>query len=129
MKKFLILLFLVLAVVLAVPAFAGNVGTWVDVAITTSAVYSVVPGSVLAVIPQDDGNTAAARSISMIDVAGNTIFSKTFIAGEELPSFVFQTPLYSASNAFFSRDYAGIAVSGGGVSITSGFKAKVLIGK
>ena len=126
MKKLFMMLLLVLA---ALPLMAGQVGTIVDVGITTAAVYSTAAGNVLAIYPQDDGNTALARSISLIDVAGNTIFSKTFIAGAELPPFIYQTPIYSGPTTLNSHNYIALPVAGGGVSITSGFKCKVVLSK
>jgi len=126
MKKLILAVVLMLA---ALPLMAGQVGTTVDVGITTAAVYSAVSGNVLAIYPADDGNTEAARTITLIDVAGNTPYTKTFIKGAELPEFIFHTPVYSGSTTFGSHAYIGIPISGGGVSITSGFKCKVVISK
>lgn len=124
MKK--IFLILAFAVACVAAAQAGQFGTIVDVTNTTSNVYAGAgTGVLLKIIPQDDGNSAAARSISVWDTAGNTVFSRSYTVGQQLPPSIFDAIGYGG---YAPINYTALPFTTG-LTVNSTFKVKLIIKK
>ena len=89
MKKFLMVTVFVMAFVIA--AVAGQFGIVYDsyTNVTSNVTVATGSGIIIKIIPQDDGNSAAARTLLLTDGAGNTVFSRSYTVGQQLPASIF----------------------------------------
>lgn len=47
-------------------------------------------GNILALLSQDDGNTAASRSLAIWDGDGNTVYSRSWTVGQAIPMRIYE---------------------------------------
>ena len=121
MKKFIMFFVMIFSFVFVVAA--GQYGVIVDVKNVTSNVYAAAgSGVIFKIMSQDDGNTAAARSISLWDTAGNTVFSHGYTIGEQVGDEIFTALTYGGTSPI---TYSGLPYTTG-LTVRTTFPIKII---